>query len=60
VTVATLKFGKAIQAKEYIFGLDEELIKAWGESLAGLIIENRGTHYHYSANLFYVCADNSG
>jgi hypothetical protein len=28
VTVATLKFGKAIQAKEYIFGLDEELIKA--------------------------------
>jgi len=31
VTVITLKLGKAIQAKDYIFSTDEELRKAWGE-----------------------------
>ena len=31
VTVITLKFGKATQAKDYIFATDEELRKAWGE-----------------------------
>ena len=31
VTVITLKFGKAIHAKDYIFATDEELRKAWGE-----------------------------
>lgn len=31
VTVITLKFGKATHAKDYIFGTDEKLRKAWGE-----------------------------
>jgi ketosteroid isomerase-like protein len=31
VTVITLKLGKAIQAKDFIFSTDEELRKAWGE-----------------------------
>ena len=31
VTVITLKFGKAIHAKDYIFATDEELKEAWGE-----------------------------
>jgi len=31
VTVITLKFGKAMYAKEYIFATDEELKKAWSE-----------------------------
>ena len=31
VTVITLKFGKAIHAKDYIFATDSELRKAWSE-----------------------------
>lgn len=31
VTVITLKFGKAMSAKDYLFATDEELKKAWGE-----------------------------
>jgi ketosteroid isomerase-like protein len=31
VTVITLKLGKAVHAKDYIFATDEELRKAWGE-----------------------------
>lgn len=31
VTAITLKFGKAVCAKEYIFATDEELKKAWSE-----------------------------
>jgi ketosteroid isomerase-like protein len=31
VTVITLKFGKAVHARDYIFNTDEETRKAWGE-----------------------------
>ncbi|MBT8351627.1 MAG: nuclear transport factor 2 family protein [Deltaproteobacteria bacterium] len=31
VTVITLKFGKAVHAREYIFNTDEETRKAWDE-----------------------------
>ncbi len=31
VTVITLRFGRAIHVKDYIFSSDEDLRKAWGE-----------------------------